>query len=111
MHTHFAVVNNTVAAFVHEFDGVFNGQNMVFAMRIGIIDQGCQGGRFAAACWAGHEHKPFGIQRQSVEDRRKPGVWYSENVVRDWWENRPPRIVFHPLISTLARTPPRVENA
>ena len=62
METHFAVVDDTVAALVHEFNGVFNGQDMVFAMRIRVVNQGCQGRRFAASGWAGHQHETFRTQ-------------------------------------------------
>ena len=86
METHFAVVDDTVAAFVHEFNGVFNSQDMVFAMRIGIVNQGCQSRRFAAPSWTGHQHETFRIQWQFVEDWWQAELLYVK-IVSGIWRN------------------------
>jgi hypothetical protein len=49
MNADLALVDQAAAALVHEFDGVLDGDDMVAAFAVGLIDDRRQGGRLTAA--------------------------------------------------------------
>ena len=54
-----ALIDHAVLVSVDEFHRVLDGQDVVPAVRIGVIDQRCQGGGFAAAGRPGDQHEPL----------------------------------------------------
>ena len=46
MKPHLPVVDNTALTSVDKFDGILNGDDMVLAVTVGLVNNGCQGGGF-----------------------------------------------------------------
>src|SRR5262245_35901778 len=105
MEPYFAVVHDTVTAFVYEFNRVLDGQDMVFAMRIRVINQGCQGRRFAAPSRAGHQYETFGIQWQFVEDWWQAELLHRQNRIWNLAKHCAHAILLHEVVGTVARQP------
>jgi len=56
---------------VEVFDGVFNGNNMLCACAVDMVDHGGDGRCFAAAGWAGNENQAVGIVSNCFYNRRQ----------------------------------------
>ncbi len=69
MRTHLAVIDQAIFALVNKFNRILDGQNMIFAMRIGIVDQGGKGGRFATAGGSRDQNESLGQHGQFVQYR------------------------------------------
>jgi len=72
--TDFAVVDETVFAFVDEFDRVLDGDDVVAAILVAVIDHGREGRGFAGTRWAGHNYQPAMEHGEFFEDGRERGV-------------------------------------
>jgi len=53
---HLSVVYDAALALVDELDGVFNGDDVVFSLAVGLVDDGGESGRIAASRRTGHDH-------------------------------------------------------
>ncbi len=54
---HFPLVDQTALVLVHEFDGILDGKDVVMEVLIDVVDHGRQGGGFARAGRARHQHQ------------------------------------------------------
>lgn len=57
---HFALVHQAVLLRMHEFDRVFDGQDVLLAVLVQVVDHRRQCGGLAAAGGPGHQHQPAG---------------------------------------------------
>ena len=70
MRADFALVDQTLFAFMHEFDRIFQGQDMAIIVLVHLVDHRRQRGGFAGARGAGHEHDAVGLLAQFFKDGR-----------------------------------------
>ena len=70
----FAVVDQAVLAFVHELDGVFDGDDVVAAVLVGVIHHGGQRRGFAGAGRAGDDDQAAVEHGKLLQHRRQRGV-------------------------------------
>ena len=66
-----ALVDQAARRSVHEFDGVFDGDDVVAPVVGGVAQHGGQGGGFARAGGAGDENQALGAHGQFAEDGRQ----------------------------------------
>ena len=53
----FPLIDEAAVVRVHKFDGIFDGDNVIGATFIDVVDHGGQGGGFTTTRWSGHEHE------------------------------------------------------
>ena len=71
MGPHLTVIDETTGAFMDKFDGIFDGQNMIFSGSIRHIDNGRKGRGFAASGRSCNNDQPSGQSSQFGNDRRE----------------------------------------
>ena len=64
MQADLTVVYDAPLALMHKLDGVLDRYDMILARAVGHINNGCQGGGFAAAGGSGYQHQAPGESRQ-----------------------------------------------
>src|SRR5207247_5785336 len=57
---------------VDEVDRFFDGQNVIVALGVDLVDHGRQGCRFARSRWSSHQHQPAGLLAHLGYDSRQP---------------------------------------
>lgn len=90
---------------MHEFDGVFNGNDMVAALGIGVVHKRGQRGGLAAPGGAGHKHEALGQQGQLAQHDRKTQLLNRADSLRDFAEHRGNAAVLPEKVGTVARQP------
>jgi hypothetical protein len=90
---------------MHEFDGVFNGNDMVAALGIGVVHKRGQRGGLAAPGGAGHKHEALGQQGQLAQHDRKPQLLNRADSLRDFAEHRGNAAVLPEKVGTVTRQP------
>ena len=85
---HFPLVDQTPFALVNKFDGVFNGQNMVVAVVVDVVDHGRKGRRLTGARGASNEHKPARQHRDIPKHLAHAQVVHGQHLRRNGSENR-----------------------
>ena len=68
---HFALVDHAVLVHVHEFDRVFDGQDVFVALGVDLVDHGGQRGGLAGPGRPGHQHQPARLVAQLAHDGRQ----------------------------------------
>jgi len=68
---------------VHELDRVLDRDDVLAALAIDLVDEGCQGGRLTRAGRPGHEHETGSQLREAGNGRRKAQVLEVRRLVRD----------------------------
>ena len=54
---HFPLVQQALLGFVYEFDGVLDGEDVLIAAVVDVVDHRRQGGGLTGACWARNQHQ------------------------------------------------------
>ena len=90
---------------MHEFDGIFNGNDMVAALGVRIIHERGQRGGLAAPGGAGHKHEALGQQGQLAQHDRKPQFLNRADALRDFAEHRGNAAVLPEKVGTVTRQP------
>ena len=83
---------------MNEFNGVFDGDDMVAAGAVGFVDDGGQGGGLAAAGGAGDDDQPARQTGQFGHDRGQAELITAHDRRRDFAENRPDPVFLHKKI-------------
>ncbi|MFM1944769.1 MAG: hypothetical protein RI897_3751 [Verrucomicrobiota bacterium] len=83
MDSDFAVVDEAAFAFVDEFDGVFDGEDMFAPVAVGVVHHGGEGGGFTAAGGAGDEDEPAVEHGEFFKDGGEWGVEFFEVLERE----------------------------
>ncbi|MNT15681.1 hypothetical protein D3C72_1507490 [compost metagenome] len=78
--TDFALVDQAFLRFVHEFDRVFDGQNMVVQALVDVVHHGRQGGRLAGTGRPRHQHEAPWAHGQLAEDARRVEVFQGQHL-------------------------------
>ena len=68
---HFALVDQAVLVHVHEFDRVLDGQDVVVALAVDLVDHRGQRGGFAGAGRPGDQHQSARLVAQLADHRRQ----------------------------------------
>ena len=68
----FALVDHAVLVHVHELDRVFDGQDVVVALAVDLVDHGGERGRLARSGWSGHQHQAARLVAQFADHRSQP---------------------------------------
>jgi hypothetical protein len=74
MSSDLSVIDNTALTAVNKFHRIFNRDDMIFAMLIGIVDDRCECGRLSTPCRTGDQNKPLIINANLVNNGRKPNM-------------------------------------
>src|SRR5919106_6401279 len=83
MASYFPMVNDTSLAHVHNLNRILNGDDMILAALISIIDDGCQGRGFTATSWTSNQYKPFLEHGQLCDNPRQAQLICRQHWVRD----------------------------
>ena len=67
----FALVDHAVLVHVHEFDRVLDGEDVVVALGIDLVDHGRERGGFARTRWSRDQHQPARLVAHLADDRRQ----------------------------------------
>ena len=100
-----ALVHEAALGLMHEFDGVFNGNDMVAALGIGVVHERGQRGGLAAPGGAGHKHEALGQQGQLAQHDRKPQLLNRADLLWDFAEHRRNAAVLPEKVGTVTRQP------
>ena len=71
VHADFAMLNETVLAAMHEFDRIFDRDDVIVPLQVGVIDHRRERGRFTGTGRTGHEHETLLQHRKFFQDRRQ----------------------------------------
>ena len=82
-----ALVDEAAFGPVHKFDGVFDGDDVIMAVRVGVIHERGEGGGLAASGGPGDEDEPFGEEGQLPQHGRKPQFLHAVDALRDFAEH------------------------
>src|SRR5919198_5460019 len=105
MPSNLPMVDDTPLAAMHELQGVFDGDDMIFAMLIGIVDDRCECGRFSAARWASDQDKSLLEHGKLCDDWWKPELFGSHNVARNEAKDSPDAVQLAEKVGTVASQP------
>jgi len=84
---HLAMVDDALLGLVHEFDGVLDRDDVALAVRVGVLDDGRQRRRLAAARGPRQEHEAPRQHGQLLENLRQPQLVDGENRGGDFAEH------------------------
>ena len=59
MQSHLSMIHDAPLTLVHELDGIFDRENVIFSILVGIVDHGSQGRGLTAAGWTSNQDQPF----------------------------------------------------
>src|SRR5580698_9916701 len=65
---HFALIDQALFVVMQEFDGVFNGDHVLFMLVIDFVEHGGEGGGFTGTGGAGDEHQAARFITQAAND-------------------------------------------
>ncbi len=65
---HFALVDQALLVVVQELDRVFDGDHVLFALVVDLVEHGGERGGFARAGRAGDEHQTARLVAQTAND-------------------------------------------
>ena len=68
----FALVHHAILVHVHEFDRIFDGENVVVPLGVDLVDHGSEGGGFAGAGRTGDQHQAARLFAHLADDCGKP---------------------------------------
>jgi hypothetical protein len=100
---HFALVDDRALVGVQELDRVLDGDDVVGAVVVAVIDHAGERSRLAGAGRARHQHQPAWQHAQVAEDLRRVQVIQREDGGGDVAEHRPRAAVLVEGIDTKAR--------
>ena len=80
---HFALVDETALGLVHELDRILDGDDVIGAVVVAVIDHAGEGGGLARAGRPGHQHQSPRQHAQVAEDLRGVQLIERENRRRD----------------------------
>src|SRR5439155_710407 len=80
---HLALVHQTVLVLMHELDRVLDGQDVIVALGVDLVDHRRQRRRLAAAGRAGDEHQAARLLRERREHGRQAQIAERANLFRD----------------------------
>src|SRR5581483_638656 len=78
-----ALVNGGLLVRVQEFDGIFDGQDVVSAGFIDQVNDGRQGGGLSRPGWSGDQHNPVLQRRDRLQRSGKVQVGNGRNLRRN----------------------------
>ncbi len=92
---HLALVQQALFRFVHEFDGILNGEDVLVTGFIDVIEHGRQGGGLTGTGGAGHQHNTAGKFADILEHLALPQILHGQNLGGDGSEYRagPPVLI------------------
>src|SRR5262249_2341577 len=66
-----ALVDHAILVHVYEFDRIFNGQNVVMALAIDLVDHGGKRRGLARSSWSSDQHESAWLVAKLTDDRRQ----------------------------------------
>src|SRR5918996_3097113 len=100
-----AVVDNTALATMDKFQGVFNRDDMILTVLIGVIDDCCEGSRFSTSRRTRNQDKPFLKHGELSNDMRQAQLFSAHDCARDEAEDRTDPMELPEEVGTVARQP------
>jgi hypothetical protein len=102
MHPHFPVIDDAALALMDELDGVFDGDDVVLAGSVRLVDDGGQGSRFTAPRRARYEDEPPGKGGQLGDHGRQTELLGGEDRAGNFTENGGATPLLHEKIGPVA---------
>src|SRR5215471_21591327 len=68
---HFTLVHQAALVLVHEFDGIFNGNDVVMALDVDLVKHGGQRGGFSGTRRTGNQNQPARLIAQTRDNLRQ----------------------------------------
>ena len=66
------MIDDTALTAMDKFDGIFNGDNVILTMLIGVVDDRCKGGRLSTPRWTSEKTSPLCSMASCVVTGGKP---------------------------------------
>ena len=88
MHADLAVIDQRLLRAMHKLDRVLDGDDVIFAVQVRVIDHRGERGAFARTRRTGHEYEAFFQHRETLQDRRKTEFVGRQNLARNEPEDR-----------------------
>src|SRR6266508_3311575 len=89
MESDFAMVDDATLALMDKLDRIFDGNDMVFPIFVGMIDQCRQRGGLATAGRARHQDEALVQHGGATQNGRKPQILWGEHFGGNLSEDRP----------------------
>src|ERR1700686_2158097 len=67
----FALVHQALLVIVKKFDGVLDGDHVLFTFAVDLVEHGRERGGLPRARWSGHKDESAGLVAQSLHDQRQ----------------------------------------
>ena len=78
---HLALMDQSFFAFIHVLDGVLDGQDVVGAVLVDVVDHRGQRRGLAAARGAGDQDQAAGLVRQFLQNRRQAQLLHGGDLI------------------------------
>jgi len=83
----FTLVDQRLLAFMNEFYGIFNGQDMLILGGVDLIDHRCHGRTFTGTCRSGYRNQATGIVGDILKHIAHAKLFHAEYLGRNSSEN------------------------
>src|SRR5215472_2671401 len=83
----FALIHQAALVVVQELDGVLDGDHMLVALAVDLVEHGGERGGLTGAGWPGDEDEPAGLVAKPLHDSRKAESVKSLDVPRNRTEH------------------------
>ncbi len=80
---HFPLVYQAAFVFVHEFDGILDGEDVVMEVLVDVVDHGRQGSGLARTGRTGHQHQAAGVFGNLAKDLRGIQIFQAQHSAGD----------------------------
>src|SRR5215467_5150172 len=67
----FALIHQAALVVVQEFDGVLDGNHVLVALAVDLVEHGGKRGGLAGPGWSGDQDEPAGLVTKSLHDQRE----------------------------------------
>jgi hypothetical protein len=100
-----ALVDDAALVAVHELDGVFDGEDVLRARSVDLVEDRGERRGLPRACRAGHEDEAARVLRERVQDRRQAQLLERLDLLRDEAERGADRLALEVDVDAEAREP------
>ena len=99
----FALIHQAPLVVVEEFDGVLDGDHVLVALAVDLVEHGGEGGGLTGAGWSSDENEPAGLVAKPLHDRGQAESVKSLDVPRNGAEHRADGATLVEAVSAEAR--------
>src|SRR6202789_4453191 len=66
-----ALIDHAIFVHVHKLDRILNGEDVVVALAVDLVDHGCERGRLARTGWSSDQHQAARLIEKFADHRRQ----------------------------------------